>query len=609
MSSYIEPRPRDVNSFFSIYKSNIESLRNNKYYQHGFKVVNEFHSYVNNIKRRAKTKLDNFHHSYLKEKCSNYLSINSNSNIFLTRSSIDKNYPVSLTSFNECNKPKKNISNYKQLSIKTQSSIPLINQKLYRTNFNYDERPGNVKKFMENTKLFHKMNILSNCQTERYKQFQEEMNKKDTEIQLKTNSCKENTFLLDKAIHNLNLYVRHINSLVEVEKQKLNSILSAQNELEISNKILQQKILKAENKISLYKDYKIFLLKVKYKVQDINQIPQDELHKYGFNLPNEENKTLVPRRSSIVKRQSIARKSILYNKRPSKLGSLLGTIQNNISSHKHQTDNLNHGNTSKNKNEVVNYNLPIFDSIDQFKETIVNLERNTFDLFNNLGETSEKLYNIRKDKESEFLHFKKIQQNNNNCLTSLENLLIENKEKHEYLLQKKKSLINTSKEECYSKISNTLNRMILNFPVDLEKELNEQYIYKKISSELNTVLVNGTKTNKIIYAISIIEKLLLYYSIKIKKFKSNPKNLIIYRECRALVDKKKKEEKNKKNKVKELQKQDVLIDKVIKKSKKIYFKQRRQVHFSPLFLKNRKNRNINRENESKLNEYELMLTY
>ena len=608
MSSYIKPKPREVNSFFSIYKSNIDSLKNKNYYQYGFKVVNEFHSYVNNIKRQAKSKLDNFHHSYLKEKCSNYLSINSNSNIFLTRSSIDKNYPVSLTSFNECNKPKKNIKNYKQLSIKTQPPNPLISQKLYHKNFNFDERPGNVKKFVENTKLFHKMNILSNCQSERYKQFQEEMNKKNTEIQIKTYSCKENLNLLGKTIHNLNLYVKHINSQVEVEKQKLNSILAFQNELEISNKILQQKILKAENKISLYNDYKIFLLKVKYKVQDINQIPKDELHKYGFNLPNEENRTLGSRRSSVIKRQSIARKSVLYNKRPSKLGNFLEVIQGSISSHKHQIENHNHVNT-ENKNEVANYNIPIFDSINEFKETISNLERNTFDLFHNLGETSEKLHYMTKEKETEFLHFNEIQQNNYNYLTSLENLLSEAKEKYDYLLKKKKALINPSKEECYSKISNTLSRMILKFPINLEQELNEQYIYQNISSELNTVLVNGTKTNKILYAISLIEKLLLHYSIKLKKFKSNPKNMTTYRECRTIVDKKIKEEKNKKNKEKESQKQGMLIDKVIRKNNKIYFKQRRQVHFSPIFLNKRKNRNINRENITKFNEYESMLTY
>ena len=59
-----------------------------------------------------------------------------------------------------------------------------------------------------------------------------------------------------------------------------------------------------------------------------------------------------------------------------------------------------------------------------------------------------------------------------------------------------------------------------------------------LSHKVNTLEIE----RKILYAISLIEKLLLHYSIKLKKFKKNQKNMTIYRECRTIVDKKIKEE-------------------------------------------------------------------
>ena len=573
-------------------------------------VSNEFHTYIKNARKQMQLELDNFHHSCLKDKYNDLVS--SGSNLFLTRSSLGKDSKHNVTSFSNDRIKKQKKKIFLSSLHNPRIANPLFAKSLYEKNYNYNPK-GSVAKFVDNTRTFHRLKVLSNCQNEKYKKYIEEIDKQYDEIRIKTYASQNNFKLMNITVETLSNFVKHINSQVDIEKQKLLNILSFHKELEIANKVLQQKILKAENKLNLYKDYKLFLLKVKYKVQSTNQIPKDIQIKYGLIIPTEEPKQ-VKRTSQLYSRRSTIQRntnrSLLKGRRNSNVSYLLRGNTTN----KTITSQTNKSIKTEEKEitieEEKNYNLPIFNTVEEFHEQFSKIEFNTFYLFSNFNNDSENLTNLRKDNAHERGFYNRVELEDKEYIDSLQKDLIKLKLKNNELINTKEKLTNLNdKAQILCRVRDQIQLMLMSFPINIEEEVNEQKIYAKISSHLDVILVNGVKTNKLLYSIGILEKLILQLTMRLRVFKSNQKNIPLYNQCRAILDKRNKEEKNRKNKIKELNKQKVLVDKVIKKNKKIIYKQSRMVHFSPVFISRKTKDKSSLHSQNTFNEYESMLTY
>ena len=571
-------------------------------------VSNEFHTYIKNARKQMQLELDNFHHSCLKDKYNDLVS--SGSNLFLTRSSLGKDSKNNVTSFSNDRIKKQKKKVFLSSLHNPRVVNPLFAKSLYEKNYDYNAK-GSVAKFVNNTKTFHRLKVLSNCQNEKYKKYLEEIDKQYDEIRIKTYASQNNFKLMNITVETLSNFVKHINSQVDIEKQKLLTILSFHKELEIANKVLQQKIMKAENKLNLYKDYKTFLLKVKYKVQNTNQIPKDIQIKYGLILPIEESKP-VKRTSQMYSRRSTIQRntnrSLLKGRRSSNVSYLLrgNTTTKTISSQTNKSIKTE----ERPIDEEKNYNLPIFNTVEEFHEQFSKIEFNTFYLFSNFNNDPENLTNLRKDNAHERGFYNRVEQEDKQYIDSLQKHLIKLKAKNNELVNTKAKLTTLNdKAKILCRVRDQIQTMLMSFPINIESELDEPQIYQKISSHLDVILVNGVKTNKLLYSIGILEKLIIQLSMRLRIFKSNPKNIPLYNQCRMILDKKNKEEKNKKNKIKELNKQKVLVDKVIKKNQKIIYKQSRMVHFSPVFISRKTKDKSSLHSQNTFNEYESMLTY
>ena len=286
-------------------------------------------------------------------------------------------------------------------------------------------------------------------------------------------------------------FVKHINSQVDIEKQKLLNILSFHKELEIANKVLQQKILKAENKLNLYKDYKLFLLKVKYKVQNTNQIPKDIQIKYGLIIPTEEPKQ-VKRTSQLYSRRSTIQRStnrsLLKGRRNSNVSYLLrgNTTNKTISSQTNKS--IKTEEKEKTIEEEKNYNLPIFNTVEEFHEQFSKIEFNTFYLFSNFNNDPENLTNLRKDNAHERGFYNRVELEDKEYIDSLQKDLIKLKLKNNELVNTKEKLTNLNdKVQILCRVRDQIQLMLMSFPINIEAEINEQQIYAKISSHLDVI--------------------------------------------------------------------------------------------------------------------------
>ena len=598
--------------------------------------------------------LSDFHRSIIQRKFENHtkhkLFIETEDNhrnitgseIFLTKinkslkNQTTTNYTNKTQSLTERNKS--SIDNLKLYSKHYNKKYPIINYKLPFT-FNkiignyFDKENGrnyikeSLSQFTERVKIKHIYNINHQILLTRYQKIEENNQLKIQEINRKILIMEKAKNYYNNFMENLYQYVRYLDNIIIRERKIMSDLYSYQSDLEFLKLNLLNKIKKTNMLLELYKQYKNFLLLVKYKKTKLTEIPEKELKKFGIFLKTKDSS------SSIISRlQSFPKKAnsnmSLNNYNTSRKGSLssrelIKFSSNNIIKKfsKFDSDDSLKNTSMTNIYDCNNtfFNIPIFDSIDEFIYKMNYLEEHVKDLFSIFSDVKYNLNSliIEKNKlkeigENEEKNKIKIQYNE-----QLNKELERIKEKNKVLNNKLKNLKNKSNIETKNKVFNKIKNILISLPINIEIDFNIINFYGKINNKkTENIFDDGKYINKSIYGLNILEMILLYYQNYMKNTLKNPKIQYIYDNIIFDLEKKKRIDKNKKIKLKfELNNLDKLCDENKKINKNIVLPIRKIDIYEKLILRKKfeKKEKLKRKKENERNkngnEYENWIIY
>ena len=598
--------------------------------------------------------LSDFHRSIIQRKFENHtkhkLFIETEDNhrnitgseIFLTKinkslkNQTTTNYTNKTQSLTERNKS--SIDNLKLYSKHYNKKYPIINYKLPFT-FNkiignyFDKENGrnyikeSLSQFTERAKIKHIYNINRQILLTRYQKIEENKQLKIQEINRKILIIEKAKNYYNNFMENLYQYVRYLDNIIIRERKIMSDLYSYQSDLEFLKLNLLNKIKKTNMLLELYKQYKNFLLLVKYKKTKLTEIPENELKKFGIFLKTKDSS------SSIISRlQSFPKKAnsnmSLNNYNTSRKGSLssrelIKFSSNNIIKKfsKFDSDDSLKNTSMTNIYDYNNtfFNIPIFDSTDEFIYKMNYLEDHVKDLFSIFSDVKYNLNSliIEKNKlkeigENEEKNKIKIQYNE-----QLNKELERIKEKNKVLNNKLKNLKNKSNIETKNKVFNKIKNILISLPINIEIDFNIINFYGKINNKkTENIFDDGKYINKSIYALNILEMILLYYQNYMKNTLKNPKIQYIYDNIIFDLEKKKRIDKNKKIKLKfELNNLDKLCDENKKINKNIVLPIRKIDIYEKLILRKKfeKKEKLKRKKENERNkngnEYENWIIY
>ncbi len=598
--------------------------------------------------------LSDFHRSIIQRKFENHtkhkLFIETEDNhrnitgseIFLTKinkslkNQTTTNYTNKTQSLTERNKS--SIENLKLYSQHYNKKYPIINYKLPFT-FNkiigsyFDKENGrnyikeSLSQFTERAKIKHIYNINRQILLTRYQKIEENKQLKIQEINRKILIMEKAKNYYNNFMENLYQYVRYLDNIITRERKIMSDLYSYQSDLEFLKLNLLNKIKKTNMLLELYKQYKNFLLLVKYKKTKLTEIPENELKKFGIFLKTKDSS------SSIISRlQSFPKKAnsnmCLNNYNTSIKGSLssrelIKLSSNNIITKFSKFDsndslkNISMTNIHDYNNNF--YNIPIFDSTDEFIYKMNYLEDHVKDLFSIFSDVKYDLNGLIVEKnklkeigENEEKNKIKIQYNE-----KLNKELERIKEKNKVLNNKLKNLKNKSNIETKNKVFNKIKNILISLPINIEIDFNIINFYGKINNKkTENIFDDGKYINKSIYALNILEMILLYYQNYMKNTLKNPKIQYIYENIIFDLEKKKRIDKNKKIKLKfELNNLDKLCDENKKINKNIVLPIRKIDIYEKLILRKKfeKKEKLKRKKENERNkngnEYENWIIY
>ena len=507
--------------------------------------------------------------------------------------------------------PQQNINNY-NINYLTLDNIkkPIkFNKRIFSTiNSNRNKNFPNkgLNHFIESHKAIRINNIQTLAAKTTYKNLFEDRNFKIQETNIKIFTLNESKNYLNNFIKLMTKYLHYLHSIANEEKIKSNELFHYKIKLEKENLKKIQKIKINKELIDYYRKYKILLLKVKYKVNEIKNISNFELHKFGIHY-EENNSNLNSYRSNYKNNSKNRISQINFIRRKTRK---LSSVRSEYS--KKSKKNVKEFNKEKKvffginfdygKNSQ-NWNPPIFENVDEFLMKMKSLENKVFDLFNIFSDNKYNIkdYFIEKNNIQEILD-KNIKQNEIQ-IENFENILKIKKITYKNLLEKYNNLINidSNYKNFNEKIINKIKKILINLPINIEIQFNFVNFYHVINLSTEIVMIKGKKFNRIYLILKTLEKIIDFYFEKINNFK-NDKNLCEkYYLINKEIENEKKLIKNNENKMKFILQRKILSEKVIEKSKKLIYLPKKKIdNFEFLMMK--KKVRIEEERKRKLLE-------
>ena len=511
--------------------------------------------------------------------------------------------------------PQQNLKNFdiNYLTIDNIKKPIKFNKKIFATinsNSNKNFPNKGLNHFIESHRAIRLNNIQTLAAKTTYKSLLEDRNFKIQETNIKIFTLNESKNYLNNFIKLMNKYLHYLHNIAHEEKIKSNELFKYKIKLEKENLKKIQKIKINHNLINFYRKYKILLLKVKYKVKEIKQISNFELHKFGIHYEENNNdfSNLNSHRSNNTNKSRI--NSINFIRRQTrKLSSLRSEYSKYSKKSKKNVKEFNKEkkvffgiNFDYGKN-TKNWNPPIFENVDDFLIKMKSLENKVFDLFNIFSDNNYNIkdYVIEKIQIQEILD-KNIKQNEIK-IENYKNILKIKKITYKNLLEKFDNLINIEKnyQNFNDKIINKIKKILINLPINIEIQFNYVNFYNVINLSSEIVMIKGKKINRIYLILKTLEKIIDFYIEKINVFK-NDKNLSEkYYSLHKEIENEKKLIKNNENKMKFILQRKMLSEKVIEKSKKLIYLPRKKIdNFEFLMMK--KKVRIEEERKRKLLE-------
>ena len=412
------------------------------------------------------------------------------------------------------------------------------------------------------------------------------------------------------------LLVRKLQRECNFETKNRDDLYFRRMDLEMKIGDLKNKIDKKKNELIKYENYKAFLLMVKYHVKSIYDLPYEIYVKYGYNKKNNNNhktKTINQRKANtLIRKNTFGNNSNNNNTNNNSNNWGRSNLTRKSTKMSINNSNNNISNTSNNmystgakallnktllrksthcgikqspnginatiryKYQINEYNLPIFDDIDEFLSEINNLEYNTFQKFISYNTHQHNNFQMKYSQSqtvSEYQStYNQLEHNIEQTLVHLNDI----KRTNINLLSKYKSI---QYELSYGKRYNGLMKMIcekiaLFFNViktEIEKIVTKSE-YTVIMKELGNndeVILNGKKVNKTMFMIRILEKVLIYYINENKLHKQ----MKYYANVNKKIHDMKRIRKNEELKAIKLQNEIDMKNSIIMKSQKIYIRQ------------------------------------
>ena len=584
----------------SNYSKHIYSSENiNKYNK---SLGNEFNIIKLKKKEERKILFEKFHSNLLfkklnlniKPKLKQNIHIgksSSNLSLFLTKIENTESNNIKTTSTIESIYPKH--SRGKTINLKKYVTNPSFSQhnlnlEIYKKPFSFNEdicncleqgkRLNTISNFIDKSRTIRRFKI--NKEVKKYKLL--ELKENDLlqyeAIEIKLYNQKLANYYLEKYMVILNDYILYLYSVINKEKDIIYELVSKKNELQLEIIQIYSQINKIEKILEQNKQYKIFLLLLKYKVKDITLIPENELLKYGIRILKKEkiqnniNDNLLTKRSKSKDKKKLQgrRLSIKTMVKPKKKRSSV-----------FETDNLVFEQDIDEKS-----NPKIFDNIDEIIYHFDYLDNKLRGLINNYYDSKIEKEILEKEINEEKMDYEKIEDENHGLISSMRNEINILKEKNTFLQRKKIYIDDNSKKSksisqniIFSKIKNIL----MNIPINIENEFKFENFYSYINTEFKEILIKGKKYNKCLYGLKKLEIIFLYYSDLNKKYQTNIKIAPLYKTITSEKEQQKRLEKNVENRYNERRKREIISEKVIEKNRKIIIVSRRKVNKYQLY--------------------------
>ena len=515
----------------------------------------------------------------------------SNLSLFLTKIENTESNNIKTTSTIESIYPKH--SRGKTINLKKYVTNPSFSQhnlnlEIYKKPFSFNEdicncleqgkRLNTISNFIDKSRTIRRFKI--NKEVKKYKLL--ELKENDLlqyeAIEIKLYNQKLANYYLEKYMVILNDYILYLYSVINKEKDIIYELVSKKNELQLEIIQIYSQINKIEKILEQNKQYKIFLLLLKYKVKDITLIPENELLKYGIRILKKEkiqnniNDNLLTKRSKSKDKKKLQgrRLSIKTMVKPKKKRSSV-----------FETDNLVFEQDIDEKS-----NPKIFDNIDEIIYHFDYLDNKLRGLINNYYDSKIEKEILEKEINEEKMDYEKIEDENHGLISSMRNEINILKEKNTFLQRKKIYIDDNSKKSksisqniIFSKIKNIL----MNIPINIENEFKFENFYSYINTEFKEILIKGKKYNKCLYGLKKLEIIFLYYSDLNKKYQTNIKIAPLYKTITSEKEQQKRLEKNVENRYNERRKREIISEKVIEKNRKIIIVSRRKVNKYQLY--------------------------
>ena len=526
-------------------------------------LLNSFHTNVLSKKYNLITKPKLLLNKPLSFSVSN--SKNNNSNIFyltkIENNTNSSNYYSNTLSTTETHKKYKkllNIKEYNNHHIHTLSSYTANSHRNNNSNYflkkyikfnagiseclNSNSKlkeHNNLNNFLLSSREIRKEKLFKKIQTEKLNEKLEDNNNEKEKLNNRINKLNNLKIYFNIFYEFFSQYIIYLYHYIDKEKTKDLKLLEYKYTLENINIKLKNKINQLEKLLNLYKQYKIFLIKIKFKVNNLKDIPYEKLLYYGINL----------------KKKTIQRNSLFENQITYDLNNKQKTNNNEkkffISRKKSVMPNTNLAfKKLKAKGYILlNNNPKIFDSVEEFLSQLKFIEGNIIELFKTFDDNIE----IKKNLDKNLNDIKELNIENekhiNNQISLLKNKLEINKYKNNKLLEKYNYLKNDNLSNKHSNqlIFNKIIKFLLNLPINIENEFNLTNFYLNIKSKNEYIINFGKKINKFSYILKFYERLLIYYINLSHYYKNNNKTKYKFESVYKEIEKEKRYKKSKLN--------------------------------------------------------------
>ena len=596
--------------------------------------------------------LENFHRILLKKKFNSFtlpklnLDLEENlytlttSDFFITKTENEKKYYQTTTNFTDkTNKEKSKINNLKRISI---PKIKDLESYTYRKPISFHKmiseclqndggkrfNPKSISQFTDRTRVIRKENINKETLSTRLKVFKENQELEIQDVERKIFIIKNTKIKLDLYIDFLGQYVLYLYGIINQEKIILNELYTKKSELQLNIIGIDNKIKKNKLLLELYKQYKIFLLLVKYKQTQMMDIPEKELKKYGIELERQDSHSSILYSRKITKRSSFNSRNSFSVKR----GSIFDqkkliqkfTIKNispkkSIMRRKSKFDTNGFIFGSQNNLSITNFNIPIFDSVDEFIDKINYLDNKVRELFNIFSDYQCDNVQLKlKAKELEDNKKKEKEELNKIIINNTINELNRLKENNLILQNKYNDILQRYNKSFTDKVYSKIKKILLGIPINIEIDFDIVNFYTKINveSKSDNIMIKGNKYNKFLFCLNILERIMLHYNSLIRKITfMNPQKQYLYDKIFEELQKKKRLENNKKRLMNQRKRLEIINNKTFERNKKIALPMKRKIDiYETLLSKQKKEREeelkrLKNKNKDSTSAYENWIMY